>query len=232
MKVYRELEDQLAIGQTLNLLGETSRLRGQSSAAIPFYRKALSIVNGLDNQLELMKVRTNLAAALLDLGSYEAAERAVRWVARFLEDFSKMAGWYDSPRVYVYQALTHLGREQLDLALRFANRAHRKAAMQESDSALGFAWYGLARVLAKGMGKIRPLQIEGNTYNASDCFAESLRLFSTVNGGGVASMRDQAHTLWAWAAHEAAIGNDSQSERLSQHAQQLADDQGLNLPEW
>lgn len=232
MKVYRELEDQLSIGQTLNLLGETSRLRGQASAAIPFYRKALSIVNGLDNQLEIMKVRTNLAAALVDLGSYEAAERAVRWVARFLEDFGKMAGWYDSPRVYVYQALAHLGKDQLDLALRFANRAHRKAAMQESDSALGFAWYGLAQVLAKGIGEIRPLQIDGNTYNASDCFAESLRLFSTVNGGGVASTRDQAHTLWAWSAHEAAIGNDGQSERLSQHAKELADAQGIQLPEF
>ncbi|MCB8947392.1 MAG: AAA family ATPase [Ardenticatenaceae bacterium] len=232
MKVYRSLEDQLAIGQVLNLLGETSRLRGQSNAAIPFYRKSLSIVNGLDNQLEILKVRTNLAAALVDLGSYEAAERAIRGVSRFLEDFAKMAGWYDSSRVYVYQALACLGKGQLDLALRFANRAHRKAAVQENDSALGFAWFALAQVLAKGLGEIRPLQIDNTTYNASDCFAESVRLFSTVNGGGVASARDQARTLWAWAAHEANIGNESQQERLSQHAKELAESQGIQLPEW
>ncbi|MBK7897351.1 MAG: AAA family ATPase [Anaerolineaceae bacterium] len=231
MKVYRELDDQLAIGQTLNLLGETSRLRGQSAQAIPFYRKALTIVSGLDNQLEIMKVRTNLAAALVDLGNFEAAERAVRRVTRLLEDFGKMAGWYDSSRVYVYQALAHLGQGQLDLALRFANRAHRKAAMQESDSALGFAWFGLARVLAQGAGEIRPLQIDTITYDASDCFAESLRLFSTVNGGGVASARDQVRTLWAWAAHEAAIGNESQSDRLSQRARELAAAQGIHLPD-
>ncbi|MCA9917272.1 MAG: AAA family ATPase [Anaerolineales bacterium] len=232
MKVYRELDDQLAIAQTLNLLGETSRLRGQSSQAIPFYRKALTIVNGLDNQLEIMKVRTNLAAALADLGNYEAAERAVNRVTQFLEDFGKMAGWYDSSRVYVYQALAHLGQGELDEALRFANRAHRKAAMQESDTALGFAWFGLARVLAQGGAEIRPYQIDNITYDASDCFAESLRLFSTVNGGGVASARDQARTLWAWASHEATSGNQSQSDRLSQRARELAEAQGIQLPDW
>ena len=151
---------------------------------------------------------------------------------RMVEDFSKMAGWYDSSRVYVYQALACLGKGQPDLALRFANRAHRKAAMQESDVALGFAWYGLARVLAEGGEGKRPLQIDNGTYTASDCFAESLRLYSTVNGGGIASARDQASTLWAWAAHEAAIGHKTQSERLSQHAQELADAQGIQLPEW
>ncbi|MAT99936.1 MAG: hypothetical protein CL608_22580 [Anaerolineaceae bacterium] len=231
MKIYRELEDQLAIGQTLNLLGETSRLRGQSGAAVPFYRKALAIVNGLDNQLEIMKVRTNLGAALVDLGSYDAAERSVRLVVQMVENFAKMAGWYDSPRVYIYQALAYLGKGQPELALRFANRAHRKAAMQESETALGFAWYGLACVLAQGGEGIRPLQIDNIAYTASDCFAESLRLYSTVNGGGVASARDQARTLWTWAAHEAAVGNKSQSERLSQHAQELADAQGIQLPE-
>ena len=232
MKNYRELEDQLAIGQTLNLLGEASRSRGQSSAAIPFYRKALAIVNGLDNQIEIMEVRTNLAAALVDLGSYDAAERAIRQVVRLVEDFGKMAGWYDSSRVYVYQAQAYLGKGQLDLALKAANRAHRKAAMQESDSALGFAWYGLAHVLAKGEGEIRPLQIDGSTYSAADCFAESLRLFSTVNGGGMASNRDQARTLWAWAAYETKIGNETQSERLRQRAITLAEEQNIQLPDW
>jgi tetratricopeptide (TPR) repeat protein len=232
IKIYREQDNQLAIGQTLNLLGETSRLRGQSGAAIPFYRKALAILNGLDNQIEITKVRTNLTAALVDLGSFDAAERAVRLVVRLMEDFGKMAGWCESSRIYVYQALAYLGKGQPDLALRAANRAHRKAAMQESDSALGFAWYGLAHVLARGGQAIRPLQIDGKIYTAADCFAESLRLFSTVNGGGVASSRDQARTLWAWAAHETAIGNDSQSQRLSQHAKELADAQGLQLPEW
>ncbi|MCB8941595.1 MAG: AAA family ATPase [Ardenticatenaceae bacterium] len=232
VKLYRELEDQVAIAQTLNLLGETSRLRGRANQAVPFYRKALMITNGLDCQLEIMKVRTNLAAALVDLGSCEAAERAVRPVTRYLEDFGKMAGWYESSRVYVYQALAYLGRGQLDEALRFANRAHRKAAVQESDSALGFAWYGLALVLARGRDEIRPLQIDNSTYDASDCFAESLRLFSTVNGGGVASARDQARTLWAWAAHEAAIGNQSQSDRLSQRARELAEAQGIQLTDW
>jgi hypothetical protein len=166
------------------------------------------------------------------LGSYDAAERAIRLVVQVLENFGKMAGWYDSARVYVYHALAYLGKGEVDLALRFANRAHRKAAMQESDKALGFAWYGLGRVLAEGGEEIRPYQIDNSTYTASDCFAESLRLYSTVNGGGVASAREQARTLWTWAAHEAAVGNKSQSERLSQHAQELADAQGIQLPEW
>ena len=229
--IYRELDDQLAIGQTLNLLGEASRLRGKAGGAIPLYRKALAIVNGLDNQLEIIKVRTNLAAALIDLGSFEAAERAIRLVVRYVEDFGKMAGWYDSPRVYVYQSLAFLGRGQLGLALRAANRAHRKAAVQENESALGLAWYGLAQVLAKEGNGRRPLQIEGNPYTASDCFAESLRLFSTVNGGGVASGRDQARTLWAWAAHEAAIDNESQSRRLHQRAKELAEELNIQLPD-
>ena len=230
VRIYRELDDMLAIGQTLNLLGESSRLRGQPGAAIPLYRKALAIMNGLDNQPGMMEVRTNLAAALIDLGSFAAAARAVSLPVQLMEDFSKMAGWYDSPRVYVYQALAYLGQGQPDLALRTAQRAHRKAAMQESDSALGFAWFGLGRVLANGGSEIRPLQIDTTTYTASDCFAESLRLFATINGGGVASARDQARTLWAWSIHEASMGNDSQ--RLRQRAKELADAQGIHLPDW
>ena len=232
MKVYRELDDELSIGQTLNLLGEASRLRGQPRAAIPLYRKALAIVNGLENRLEIIRVRINLAAALVDLESFEAAERALRLVLRLIEDFGKMAGWYDNSRVYVYQAQAYLGQGKLDMAMRAANRAHRKAAMQESDPALGFAWYGLARVLAKGGNEKRPLQIEDKTYNASDCFAESLRLFSTVNGGGVASARDQARTLWAWSAHEADSGNKGQSDRLRQRAQELAEAQNIQLTDF
>ena len=232
MKEYREIDDQLAIGQTLNLLGEASRLRGQAGAAIPLYRKALAIVNGLDNWLDIIKVRTNLAAALVELGSYEAAERALRLIVRLVEDFGKMAGWYDSPRIYVYQAQVFLGQGELELAMRAANRAHRKAAVQESDTALGFAWFGLGRVLAKGGNEKRPLQIDGVSYDASDCFAESFRLFSTVNGGGVASSRDQARTMWAWAAHEAELGNENQGERLRQRAKELAEAQNIQLPDW
>lgn len=232
VNTYRGLENQLAIAQTLNLLGEASRLRGQARAAIPLYRKALAIVNGLDDRLNMMQIRLNLAAALIDMDSYEGAERAVRAVVRIIEDFSKMAGWFESPRVYVYQALAYLGKGDLESALRSANRAHRKAAMQESDAALGFAWYGLARVLASGRGEIRPLQIDGTPYDASDCFAESLRLFSTINGGGVASARDQARTLWSWAAHEAAVNNETQSERLRQRALELSEAQNIQLPEW
>ena len=232
MKVYREIDDQLAIGQILNLLGEASRFRGQAGAAIPLYRKALAIVSGMDNRLEIIKVRTNLAAALVDIGSYEAAERAMRLVIRLVEDFGKMAGWFDSSRIYVHQAQAFLGQGKLDSAMRAANRAHRKAAVQESDLALGFAWFGLARVLAKGGNGERPLQIEGTTYSASDCFAESLRLFSTVNGGGVASARDQARTMWAWAAHEDELGNESRSQRLRQRAEELAEAQNIQLPDW
>lgn len=231
VQIYRQLDDQLAIGQTLNLLGEASRLRGQANAAIPFYRKTLTIANGLDNRLCAMKARINLAASLVDIGSFEAAERALRLVVRMIEDFGKMSGWYDSPRVYVYQALAYLGMEKLDLALRSAQRAHRQAAMQESDTALGFAWFGLGWILAKGNRRLPPLQIEGAAYDASGCFAESFRLFSTVNGGGVASLRDQALTLWVWAAHETNNGNKSQGDRLLLQAKKLAESQDIVLPE-
>jgi class 3 adenylate cyclase/tetratricopeptide (TPR) repeat protein len=228
VNIYRQLEDQLNIGYTLNLLGEASRLRGQASAAIPFYRKTLTIANGLDNQLCAVKARINLAASLVDIGSYAAAERALRLIVRMIESYGKMSGWYDSPRVYVYQALAYLGMEKDELALRAAKRAHRQAAMQESDPALGFAWFGLGWVLAKCK---HSLQIDDAPYDASDCFAESFRLFSTVNGGGVASIRDQARTLWVWAAHEANSGNESQGKRLLLQAKELADSQEIALPD-
>ncbi|MCP4417244.1 MAG: AAA family ATPase [Chloroflexi bacterium] len=230
VKIYRQLDDQLAIGSTLNLLGEASRLRGKARAAIPFYKKAMTIADGMDNQLCIMSVRTNLAAALVDIGSYEAAERALRFVVSIIEDFGKMAGWHDSSRVYVYLALANLGMKKLDLALRTVKRAHRLATTQESDTALGFAWFGLGWVLAKS-GDLRPLQIGDALYTASDCFAESFRLFSSVNGGGVASMRDQMRTLWVWAAHEANIGNESQGNRLLLQANDLVQLQEITIPD-
>ncbi len=229
VNIYRQLDDQLAIADTLILLGEASRLRGLARAAIPFYRKALTIANGLGNQLCILNARTNLAACLVDIGSFAAAERALRLVVRTIEDFSKMSGWFDGPRVYVYQALANLGMGKLDLALLAAKRAHRQAAMQESDTALGFAWFGLGWVLAKGKDYFQPLEIEDAPYDASDCFAESFRLFSTVNGGGVASIRDQVRTLWVWAAHETDIGNESQGERLLLQAHQLAESQDITV---
>ncbi|MCA9978762.1 MAG: tetratricopeptide repeat protein, partial [Anaerolineales bacterium] len=70
---YRELDDQPEIASTLNQIAELARLRGAAKAAVPLYRDALDIASAVGDEYAALAYRTNLAAALIDIGQGTSA---------------------------------------------------------------------------------------------------------------------------------------------------------------
>jgi tetratricopeptide (TPR) repeat protein len=170
-----------------------------------------------------------LGYTLVRLGNHEMAEESLNEVAAIVENVGQMAGWRHLPELYVFLAANHLAQNQLETAVEYARKAHDLAGRLGDVELIGLTWCMLGRVIAQLPLYQRPIQIGDGRYDAADCFAKSLQLFETINGGGVASHRDQAYTLWHWAMLETANGQSERAHNLQKRAESLARPLGLAL---
>jgi hypothetical protein len=159
------------------------------------------------------------------------AEATLQEVANLAENVGQMAGWRHLPELYTFLAVNYLGQGLVDIALELAIRAHDLAQRRGDVAVIGLTWRALGRVIARLSAEKRPVKVGESRYEAADCFAQSLRVFEQINGGGVASHRDQAQTLWYWALFETATGQPELGERLQKRAESLAQPLGLALVE-
>jgi predicted ATPase/class 3 adenylate cyclase len=229
LKLYRNLDAQMEVGRALYQLGETARLRGNLNSAVPFYRKAMSVSEGIGYRYGRLETQAGLGRTLVSLGNHEMAEETLQEVADLAENVGQMAGWRHLPELYAFLAVSYLGQGLVDIALELAVRAHGLAQRQGDTAVIGLTWRALGRVIAQLPAEKRPVKVGESHYEAADCFAQSLRIFEQSNGGGVASHRDQAQTLWHWAHFETATGQPELGERLQKRAESLAQPLGLAL---
>jgi tetratricopeptide (TPR) repeat protein len=229
LKLYREADYQLAVGNTLNALAETARLRGNPRAAVPLCRQALAVAEGIGNYYDTLAYHTNLGGALVDLGNYQAAEIELRGVISLAEDYSKVVTWRGLADTYRFLAQACLGQEQVMEALSWAHRARHFALHNGGVELLGMTWRVLGQVVAQLPPQVLPVTIEDDLYDAPGCFAESLRLLQEANSGASVH-RERVRTLWAWAAYELARGNKERGREMAQEAQAIAEQLGMELP--
>lgn len=229
LKLYRDLDEQMEVGRALCQLGETARLRGNLNSAIPFYRKAVSVANGIGYRYGRVLAQVGLGYTLVHLGNNEMAEESLNEVAAVVENVGQMAGWRHLPELYAFLAANHLAQNRLETALEYALKAHDLAGRLGDMELIGLTWRMLGRVISQLPSQQRPVQIGDGRYDAASCFAKSLQLYETINGGGVASHRDQAHTLWYWAISETANGQTERAYNLQKRAEALARPLGLAL---
>lgn len=229
LKLYRSLDEQIEVGHSLFQLGETARRRGNLNSAVPFYRKAASVAHSVGYRYGRIHSQAGLGRTLVELGNHELAEETLLEAATVAENVGQMAGWQYLPELYTFLAISHLGQNKTELALEMARKAHDLAERLGDAEITGITWRALGRVVARLPAGKRPVTIGDGRYEAADCFARSLQIFETVNGGGVASHRDQATTLWHWALFETANDQPELGQKLQQRAEGLARPLGLVL---
>ena len=225
----QDLDDPAMAAQTLAALGETARLRGDLYTAVPFYRKAITIADSLGDVQNGLKYQLRQSEVFVDLGHTEIAQYLLQEVQEVIENVSRMSGWYEAPRLYACLSRALLAQDVLVEALRYARQAHKLAVKQDNQEYLGLAWRVIGQALQKLPTEEKALPVGETVYSAADCFARSLQLFETANGGGAASKWQQMRTLWDWAAFERENGRNQSAEDLENRAAALADELGITL---
>jgi class 3 adenylate cyclase/tetratricopeptide (TPR) repeat protein len=227
LRWYQQAERRADIAQTLYRLGDVARLQGRGQVALPLYREAIADANARGDRYAEMSYRVDLAAALRQTGHTETAERLLARLAQYAENKAHMGSWRRLGRVYLFWAEALLAEGKATAAAQAGQQAAELAFEMADDRLRGEAW----RVLGLAADQLpegkRPLRLNDHPYTATDCFQESLRLLRRAGGNSSSAFREQALTLRAWAAHEAAHGRPTRSQIMSQEAEALAAEIGM-----
>ncbi|MCB9418546.1 MAG: AAA family ATPase [Ardenticatenaceae bacterium] len=220
---YRELDDQSNIAAMLNQLAELARLRGTANAAVPLYRDALDIARAIGDEYAALTYRTNLAAALGDLGQAETALTELQKVLSLAENVSKVVSWIDRHVVYQYLAQVYLLKNNMVAALAAAWKALELAPKFRYTAVSGAVWRTLGQIAIQSG---QPVTLNEQSYTAVACFEESLRHLRE-QPGGLGTKREQILTLRVWADWLARQGDELQANDLRAQANTLATRLGL-----
>jgi phosphoribosyl 1,2-cyclic phosphodiesterase/tetratricopeptide (TPR) repeat protein/anti-anti-sigma regulatory factor len=231
LTLLRELGDQAGEGVLLNNLGEAARRRGDYPRAIELYNEAMTLSKKTGHRDLEMMVLTNLGGARVGLADYGAAETTLRQAITLAE----VEGWAGLMETYRFLAEACLGQGKLADAFKAAQHSLSLALTSHSQSFIGSAWrtlgqitghpdFGLA-MLDFGLEDTPEIQnIKSKIQNPSTCFAESLRLFTTIG-----MEEEQARTLRAWADYERTQGHETEAAEKASQAQSISARLGMSL---
>lgn len=223
LDLYRELDDQADIAATLNQLAELARLRGTPAGAIPLYQDALTIAGAIGDAYAALTYRTNLAAALLDAGKYDAALANLQQTLALAENVSQVVSWIDRHEAYLHLAQAHLQQGDAAAALAAAQKALDMMPRLRHTAVSGAVWRTLGQIAIQSG---RAVAVAGEMCTAVTCFEKSLQQLQ-AQPGGVGVKREQVLTLRAWAAYAAQHGDEPRAVDLRAQANTLAAQLGL-----
>ncbi|HEX3560788.1 MAG TPA: protein kinase [Pyrinomonadaceae bacterium] len=206
LATYRELGDRRSVGNLLNSLGETARLRGDYAAAFSRYQEALSIAREIGNHVGEILYLSNLGSARVGLGEYDAAESDLR---RTIE-LATAAGYVGVSENHRFLAEALLGQGRLEEARVSALHALELGGGIENQEHLAEAW----RVLGLVASRLKaPIAVNGETRDAAACFNQSLEIFTRIQ-----MEAERARTLRDWAHHELSHGDPARGQELWREA--------------
>jgi tetratricopeptide (TPR) repeat protein len=197
LALFRKLGDRRLVANMLNSLGETARLRGDYGLAFERYQEALNIAREIGNRAEQMAYLGNLGAARVGLGKYDAAEADLRQVI----EMAGSAGYFGLSENYRFLSEALLGQGKVEEALETSKTALALGQEAGGQEHIGGAWRALGLVAARSN---KPLEVNGQTYDASACFDKSLSVFTEVG-----MQAERARTLRDWARYQRARGDES-----------------------
>jgi class 3 adenylate cyclase/tetratricopeptide (TPR) repeat protein len=215
LAIFRQMDDIRPVGMMLNSLGETLRLKGDFAAARERYQEALTIARESGHRPEQILCLSNLAGALLGLGEFAEAERHLKESI----ELAGPTGYHVLPEAYRFMAEACLGQSRTDEALEAARLA-LTLSRDENPDHLGHAWRVLGRVAAR----VGPVQIGGETWPASTCFAESVKIFERAG-----MEPERARALQDWAQHDSESGNFEEGRRKLDEARSTFTRLGMTL---
>lgn len=208
--MFRELGDRRGVHRSLNNLGYATLRRGDHVAAVDLFQEALTIARQIGDRNYEMQYHGNLGGARVGLGEYSAAEAALRQAIHMAETSGALLRLAETYR-FLAEAL--LGQGEVEAALAAARQALALGQDQKQPLDIGGAWRALGMVAAE---LAEPIAIEDQTYDAADCFAESLRVFTEK---GIE--RERAWTLRAWAEYEIAREDQARGEAMWREAREI-----------
>jgi class 3 adenylate cyclase/tetratricopeptide (TPR) repeat protein len=206
LQTYRELDDRRSVGNLLNSLGETARLRGDYAAALGRYQEALTIAREIGNHVGEILYLSNLGGARVGLGEYEAAEADLRQSIELATE----VGYVGLSENYRFLAEALLGEGRLEEARDAALRALDLGSEIENQEHIAEAWRVLGLVASSLQA---PVKVGGDTHDASACFNRSLEIFKRIQ-----MEAERARTLRDWARHELSRGDSARGQQLWREA--------------
>ncbi len=220
---YRELDGQSEIAATLNQIAELARLRGTANAAVPLYRDALDIAGAVGDEYAALAYRTNLAAALIDIGQTEQALAELHRVLALAENESKVVSWINRHKVYQHLSQIYLLQNDVMAALAAARQVLELVPKFRYTAVSGAIWRVLGQIAAQSGQSIH---MDDQAYTAAACFEKSLRHLQE-QPGGLGTKREQVLTLRAWADYLAQQDAEPRADALRAQAKALAARLGL-----
>ncbi|HST50500.1 MAG TPA: protein kinase [Pyrinomonadaceae bacterium] len=206
LATYRELDDLLKVGNLLNSLGETARLRGDYAAAFARYQEALAIAREIGNRNGEILYLANLGGARAGLGDYIEAESDLRQTI----EMATAAGYIGLSENYRFLAEALLGQGKIAEASDAARRALELGREIENQEHVAEAWRVLGIIASRGGS---PVAVGEDSFDAAACFAESLAVFEHIQ-----MEAERARTLRDWARHELARGDGGRGKELWREA--------------
>ena len=191
----------------------------RSERAINWYQLALREAQENQHRIREYLARSALHGALVETGAYDQAVAGLRALIKQVDP-----DWRILPECYRYLTRAYLGLGNTALALEAAQLALEHAYRTEEPRELAQAWGILGRVASQTK---QPISIykEGELilFDASTCFAESLKMFTELN-----LRRNQALVFWYWSQHELAQGDREEGEIMWYKARVIFEE--LRLP--
>jgi tetratricopeptide (TPR) repeat protein len=187
------------------------------------YQDALNIARAIGDEYAALTYRTNLAAALIDVGENEAALAALQQTLALAENVSRVVSWIDRHEVYQYLAQVYLARGNVDAALTAAQETLALLPRFRHTAVSGAVWRTLGQIAAWSG---RAVGIDGEGCTAVTCFQKSLHHLQE-QPGGLGIKREQVLTLRAWADYAAQQGDEPCAADLCTQAKTLAAQLGI-----
>lgn len=206
--ILQDLGDRSQAMALISNAGAVADARGDYQAAFDGYQEALKIAQEIGLRDAEMLYRSNLGGAYLHLGNLPAAEEQLMRVIAMAQS----VGFGQLSETYRFLAETRLALKQIDLAQEAALKAVALAQEVESPEFLSAGWRAIGQVAARG----KTILLNGNTYDATTAFGESLRISEESKMEG-----ERARTLKAWAEYERTQGNTERGASLQQEARDL-----------
>lgn len=173
LMLFRGLGDRRGVGGILNNLGENADSRGDTKTAVRYYQEALAIARENGERVLQIVYQSNLGGLRLKLGDFAAAENDLRQSIEMAGD----VGHFTTSETFRFLAEVLLGQNKTAEALETAQKALALAQETENQEHLGNAWRVLGVITAT---LAKPVKINKKPMTASECFAESLRIFTAT----------------------------------------------------
>jgi serine/threonine protein kinase/tetratricopeptide (TPR) repeat protein len=209
LATYREIGDLLKVGNLINSLGETARLRGDYRTAFARYQEALAIAREIGNRNGEILYLSNLGGTRVGLGEYAEAEADLRQSI----EMATVAGYIGLSENYRFLAEALVEQDRVDEAREAALRALELGSEIENHEHIAEAWRVLGIVASRASA---PVEVEGEARDAASCFGESLAIFTRIQ-----MEAERARTLRDRARHEFAHGDGAHGLKLWNEALEI-----------